>query len=102
MSVKNNKEFLTYFPDHVYRYIDSTGEKRVPIASIDRKDNLNINGYDSYFTVNGFKNAPNAQKENCSSLNAFFVDIDGRKDLDEIEKIKEKLENKQKKYHKKN
>ena len=92
MTPKNNKEFLTYFPDHVYRYIDQTGEKRVPVSSTERRDDLNINGYESYFTVNGFKNAPNAQKENCSSLNSFFVDIDGRKDEKELESIKNKLD----------
>jgi len=86
-----NKEFLTHFPDHAFRYIDQTGAGRLPVASTERRDDLNLSGYESYFTVNGFKNAPNAQKENCSSLNAFFVDIDGRKDLEEIERIKEKL-----------
>ena len=90
---KNNKgEFLTYFPDHVYRYIDQTGEGRLPVASEERKDELNVKGYESYFTVNGFKNAPNAQKENCSSLNAFFVDIDGRKDQKELDRIHELLD----------
>ena len=86
-----NQEFLSYFPDHVYRYIDQTGEKRIPVASAERKDELNVKGYESYFTVNGFKDAPNAQKDNCSSLNAFFVDIDGRKDPEEIKRIKERL-----------
>lgn len=93
MEKKENKDiFLTFFPDHVYRYIDSTGEGRPPIACAERNDELNINGYESYFTVNGFKNAPNAQKENCSSINAFFIDIDGRKDLKELEEIKRKLD----------
>lgn len=89
---KKNKEFLSFFPDHVYRYIDSTGAKRIPVASTERKDELNLQGYESYFTVNGFKDSPNAQKENCTSLNAFFIDIDGRKDEKEIEKIKAKLD----------
>jgi len=84
--------FLTFFPDHVFRYIDLTGESRPPVSSETRKDELNINGYESYFTVNGFKDAPNAQKNNCSSINAFFIDIDGRKDLDELEEIKKKLD----------
>lgn len=94
MTKTNSGEFLTYFPDHVYRYIDSTGgeTKRPPVASAERKDELNLQGYESYFTVNGFKDAPNAQKENCSSLNAFFVDIDGRKDPGELEKIKQRLD----------
>jgi len=93
MEKKENKDvFLTFFPDHVYRYIDQTGEGRPPVSCSERRDELNINGYESYFTVNGFKNAPNAQKENCSNINAFFVDIDGRKDLEELEAIKSKLD----------
>jgi P4 family phage/plasmid primase-like protien len=89
---KKDDKFLTFFPDHVYRYIDQTGEGRLPVSSTERKDELNIQGYESYFTVNGFKDAPNAQKENCSSINAFFVDIDGRKDKAELEEIKKKLD----------
>lgn len=92
MTRKTNKEFLTYFPDHVYRYIDSTGGGRPPIACEDKRPDLNKQGYESYFTVNGFKNSPNAQKNNCSSLNTFYVDIDGRKDLDELEDIKKKFD----------
>jgi putative DNA primase/helicase len=80
--------FLTFFPDHIYRYIDTTGNARSPHSLKEQNDELNIQGYDSYFTVNGFKNAPNAQKENCSSINAFFVDIDGRKNVEELEQIK--------------
>ena len=57
----NNGEFLNYFPDHVFRYIDQTGEGRLPVACAERNDELNLKGYESYFTVNGFKNAPNAQ-----------------------------------------
>jgi len=85
-------KFLDCFPDHVYRYIDQTGSGRPPVSSRERRDDLNIAGYESYFTVNGFKGAPNAKKENCSSINSFFVDIDGRKDLEELENIKKKLD----------
>ena len=92
MTRKTNKEFLTYFPDHVYRYIDSTGEGRPPVSSTEKKPSLNEQGYESYFTVNGFYNSPNAQKNNCSSLNTFYVDIDGRKNLDELEDIKKKFD----------
>ncbi len=53
---------------------------------------MNEQGFEAYFTVNGFENAPNAKIENCSSLNAFFVDIDGRKDPEELEAIKKKLD----------
>ncbi len=87
-----NKLFLDYFPNHVFRYIDQTGEGRPPVSSVERRDDLNIEGYEAYFTVNGFDNAPNAKIENCSSLNAFFVDIDGRKSLEELELIKKKLD----------
>lgn len=91
--IKNKQKlFLDYFPGHVYRYIDQTGLSRPPVTSIDRRDDLNTAGYEAYFTVNGFENAPNAKLENCSSLNSFFVDIDGRKDLKEIEDIKKRLE----------
>ena len=34
---------------------------------------------ESYFTVNGFNSAYDNKKEQCTNLNAFFVDIDGRK-----------------------
>ncbi len=88
---KNNNQFLSFFPGHVYRYIDQTGLGRPPVSSVERKDELNLNGYESYFTPNGFENAPNAKLENCSSLNAFFCDIDGRKDLKELEDIKKRL-----------
>ena len=84
--------FLDCFPNHVYRYIDQTGEGRPAVSSETRRDDLNINGYEAYFTVNGFKNAPDAKKDHCTSLNAFFVDIDGRKDLNEIEEIKKRLD----------
>jgi hypothetical protein len=77
--------FLTFFPDHIYRYIDTTGNARPPYSLKEQNTELNIQGYDSYFTVNGFKNTPNAQKENCTSINSFFVDIDGRKNLEELE-----------------
>lgn len=89
---KNNTLFFSFFPGHVYRYIDQTGLGRPPVSSIERRNDLNAAGYESYFTVNGFENAPNAKLENCSSLNAFFVDIDGRKDLKELEEIKRKLD----------
>ncbi len=90
MSVKNHK-FLDSFPDHVFRYIDQTGEGRAPVSSQERRDDLNHKGYEAYFTVNGFKGQTDAKKEQCTSLNAFFIDIDGRKDLAELEEIKKRL-----------
>ncbi len=92
--MKNNAKdkFLDSFPDHQYRYIDQTGAGRPPVSSATRRDDLNELGYEAYFTVNGFKDAPDAKKDHCSSINAFFIDIDGRKDLKEIEDIKKRLE----------
>lgn len=90
---KEKLTFLDSFPDHVYRYIDQTGEARPPVVSATKRDDLNVAGYEAYFTVNGFKNfVGEAKKENCTSLNSFFVDIDGRKDDRELEAIKKKLE----------
>ena len=86
-----NDQFLTYFPNHAYRYIDLTGQGRPPQSCAEINNDLNLKGYESYFTVNGFAGAPNQQKENCTNLNAFFVDIDGRKDLEELERIKDKF-----------
>lgn len=84
-------KFLDSFPDHVYRYIDQTGEGRAPVSSETRRDDLNKIGYEAYFTVNGFKGKPDAKKENCTSINSFFIDIDGRKDPGELEEIKKRL-----------
>lgn len=90
MPNKNHK-FLDSFPDHVYRYIDQTGEGRAPVSSAEKRDDLNKQGYEAYFTVNGFKDVTDARKENCTSINSFFVDIDGRKDPAELEAIRERL-----------
>lgn len=92
MKISNKSKFLDSFPDHVYRYIDQTGEGRPAVSSKEKRDDLNTAGYEAYFTVNGFKDATDAKKEHCTSLNAFFVDIDGRKDPGELEIIKERLE----------
>ncbi len=90
MTPKKSK-FLDSFPDHVFRYIDQTGEGRAPVSSEERRDDLNLKGYEAYFTVNGFKGQADAKKEQCTSINAFFIDIDGRKDLNELEEIKKRL-----------
>ncbi len=90
--INKNKQFLSYFPGHCYRYIDQTGLGRPPVSSVERRDDLNIIGYEAYFTVNGFEKAPNAKLENCTSLNSFFVDIDGRKEEAELDAIKAKLD----------
>jgi len=90
--MKKNNLFLDSFSGHVYRYIDLTGNGRAPVSSTTRRDDLNMAGYESYFTPNGFYNAPNAKIENCSSLNCFFVDIDGRKNPEELQAIKKKVD----------
>jgi len=33
MAEKSKHKFLDSFPDHVYRYIDQTGESRAPVSS---------------------------------------------------------------------
>lgn len=91
MTGPKKSKFLDSFPNHVYRYIDSTGEGRPPISSKVKRDDLNKIGYDSYFTVNGFKDSIDARKDNCTSINSFFIDIDGRKDIEELETIKNRL-----------
>ena len=71
---KQSQQFLDSFPDHVFRYIDQTGNGRPPVSSATRQDDLNLEGYEAYFTVNGFANfkeKPNATIENCTSINAF-------------------------------
>lgn len=87
-----NTKFLEFFPDHIYRFIDQTGNARAPVSSQNYREDLNILGYEAYFTVNGFKATPDAKREHCTSLNAFFIDIDGRKDEAELERIKQILE----------
>lgn len=81
--------FLDYFPNHKYRYLDTTGLGRIPraVSSEVIRDDLNKQGYCSYFTVNGFQGA-DATVESMTNINAFFIDIDGRKDEKEIEGIK--------------
>jgi len=91
MVAPNKRQFLDSFPDRIFRYVDQTGEGRVTVFSKEKRDDLNRNGYEAYFTVNGFKDTVNAKKESCTSINAFFVDIDGRKDPAELEDIKAKL-----------
>lgn len=92
---KSKAQFLEFFPDHVYRYIDQTGSARPPISSAVRRDDLNLDGYEAYFTVNGFanfKDRPYATIDDLTSINSFWVDIDGRKDQAELEDIKKKID----------
>jgi putative DNA primase/helicase len=85
-------KMLESFSNHKYRYIDQTGNGRPPVSSATLRPDLNENGFEAYFTVNGFKDANANTKEQCINLNSFFVDIDGRKDLAELEIIKKKLD----------
>lgn len=84
-------KMLDYFENIQYRFIDQTGEKRPPVSSEKYREDLNNMGYEAYFTTQGFANAQDNRKEQCINLNCFFVDIDGRKDKEELERIKEKL-----------
>lgn len=83
-----DSKMLDSFPHHKYRYIDQTGEQRPPVSSDILRPDLNEKGYESYFTINGFLDASKNTKDDCTNINAFFVDIDGRKDLEELEGIK--------------
>lgn len=92
MKKATQSKFLDMFPGHTYRFIDQTGDGRPPITSETYREDLNHIGYEAYFTVNGFKGQLDARREHCTSINAFFVDIDGRKDPAELDKIKALLE----------
>jgi len=81
---------LEHFPNHKYRFIDQTGANRPPVSSDTMREDLNKQGFEAYFTVNGFEGETHT-KDHCTNLNAFFVDIDGRKDEDELEKIKARI-----------
>ena len=89
---KTKEKMLDSFPNHKYRYIDQTGQGRVPISSNEVRADLNKDKYEAYFTVNGFADCKDNKKEQCTNLNAFFIDIDNRKSLEELEEIKKKLE----------
>ncbi len=89
---KKRDEFLEMFPDHVFRFIDITGNSRKPELTSDYEkiEEFNSLGYESYFTVNGFANF--AKNKSCTlndltCINSFFIDIDNRKDQLELDKI---------------
>jgi len=87
--------FLKLFPDHIFRYLDRTGNGRFAVKSDVLREDLNIDGFCSYFTVNGFanfKNNKSGEEENLTSINGFWVDIDGRKDTDELTDIRKMLD----------
>lgn len=74
------QEFLKTFVDHKFRFIDETGASRGVIKSATFREDLNMQGYGAFFTVNGFPGTANT-RDNLSVLNAFFADIDGTKEL---------------------
>lgn len=87
--------FLKLFPDHCFRYLDRTGNSRPQLNSDVLREDLNETGYCSYFTVNGFadfKKTFTAKEETLTSINGFWVDIDGRKDTDELTEIRKLID----------
>lgn len=90
--MNKNIKFLDCLDNHKYRYIDQTGAKRPPVSSNTIRPDLNLLGYEAYMTVNGFADCSDNTKEKCTNLNAFFCDIDERKDPAELERIMTKLE----------
>ncbi len=74
------QEFLNNFVDHKFRFIDETGASRGVVKSTTFREDLNMQGYGAFFTVNGFPGTANT-RENLSVLNGFFADIDGTKEL---------------------
>ncbi len=84
-------EFLSLFPNHVFRYIDQTGHSRQPISSNKYQKEINIDGYEPYFTVAGFSSHNSNRIEDLKNVNCFFIDIDGRKDIKELNNIEDIL-----------
>jgi P4 family phage/plasmid primase-like protien len=84
-------KFLDFFPNTKFRYLDLTGNGRAPVSTSVRNDELNKNGYCAFFTPNGFE-GDNATLENCTNLNAFYVDIDKQLTPKEIADIQAKLD----------
>lgn len=83
---KQENNFISFFPNTKYRYLDLSGKNKPAISSDTIREDLNKAGYDSFFTVNGFK-GDTAVRENCVNLNAFFVDIDKKLTEKEIKDI---------------
>jgi len=86
-----NNKFLSFFPNCRFRYLDLSGKGKAPISSDIQRDDLNKQGYDSFFTPNGFAGAT-ATKDNCINLTAFYIDVDKKLTEAEIEKIKNRLD----------
>jgi len=88
---KGEEKFLNSFPNAKFRYLDLAGKGKPAVSSAVLRPDLNKNGYDSFFSVNGFE-GDDAKKDKCISLNSFFIDIDKKLTKEEIEKIKGILE----------
>lgn len=86
-----NNNFLSFFPNCKFRYLDLKGSNKPPISSDVQNNDLNKQGYDSFFTPNGFEGST-ATKENCINLSAFYIDVDKKLTEEEIDKIKDKLD----------
>lgn len=85
------KQFIDFFPNCKFRYLDLAGNNRAPVSSDERRDDLNQNGYCAFFTPNGFEGAT-AIKNNCINLNAFYIDIDKNLTEEEVFKVRSILE----------
>lgn len=84
---KQETNFISFFPNCKFRYLDLAGKGHPPVSSDTLREDLNKEGYDSFFTVNGFTGT-DAKKENCINLNAFFIDVDKKLSEKEIDAIK--------------
>jgi P4 family phage/plasmid primase-like protien len=84
-------DFLALFPNHAFRYIDQTGDNRPPKSSPIYEKDINKDGYEAYFTVAGFQGQGSNKIEDVTNVNTFFIDIDGRKDQAELDKISQML-----------
>jgi P4 family phage/plasmid primase-like protien len=85
------EKFLTFFPNCKFRYLDLSGGNKPPISSDTQKDELNKQGYDSFFTPNGFA-GNTATRDNCINLSAFYIDIDHKLSEAEMDEIKKTLD----------
>jgi P4 family phage/plasmid primase-like protien len=88
---KTKQQFLSFFPNAKFRYLDLTGNNRLPISSNEKRNDLNAQGYCAFFTPNGFE-GDTATKDKCINLNSFFIDIDKKLTKEEIENVKTILE----------
>lgn len=81
-------KFLDLFPESLFVFIPETTEakeKSLPVkhyAKLDEQllEQMEEQGYGSYISVNGFKNAGSRKEENLSLLQHLFCDIDAPHD----------------------